>query len=195
MYEVKDLLLLLNLQYSGCCERLKKSPCWTDAPQPNICCLYLYVPVCSSLCSLACPAGYELEAERCYKHVATPTETGDGAQAACVADGANLVSINDATENAYVKGKFGQVSDKKKMTLFLLVCQTVIVVALSFRAPWGWIGLHETDVEGTFVWLDGSPCKCVVESFVKHGKFLKCLQNLKSKTRNVFFSLLLKLAS
>ncbi len=53
-----------------------------------------------------CASGYEEHGGKCYKHVTT-TATGDAAQAACVADGANLVSIEDAAENDYVNVKFG----------------------------------------------------------------------------------------
>ncbi len=41
-----------------------------------------------------------------YKHVSTATK-GDAAQAACEADGANLVTIDSATENAYIQILYG----------------------------------------------------------------------------------------
>ncbi len=61
-------------------------------------------PVHHSFLSSACPTGYEGNGDRCYKHVTTAV-TGDAAQAACAADGSNLVTIDDATENEYIKQK------------------------------------------------------------------------------------------
>ncbi len=62
-----------------------------------------FVPLCTLS---ACPAGFEENDGNCYKHVTT-TATGDAAQAACVADGANLVSIEDTAENDFIQEKFG----------------------------------------------------------------------------------------
>ncbi len=53
----------------------------------------------------ACPAGYERNEEICYKLV-TEIATANAAQATCLAEGNNLVTINDAAENEYIKGKY-----------------------------------------------------------------------------------------
>ncbi len=53
-----------------------------------------------------CTPGYEENGGRCYKLVTT-TATGKAAQAACEAEGTNLVSISDAAEETYVKKKLG----------------------------------------------------------------------------------------
>lgn len=57
--------------------------------------------------------------------------TWASAQAAAVARGGNLVTIDDAAENAYLRSTF---------------------------SSWdSWIGLHDTDGTNTFVWVDGTP--------------------------------------
>lgn len=56
--------------------------------------------------TIGCSIGYEANDGRCYKLVKTP-KRGDAAQAACKAEGANLVSVGDAAENDYVHTKFG----------------------------------------------------------------------------------------
>ncbi len=54
----------------------------------------------------ACPPDYEENGGSCYLLVTTPA-TGNAAQADCQADGGNLVTINDAAEDAFVADKFG----------------------------------------------------------------------------------------
>lgn len=52
-----------------------------------------------------CPSNYEEHDESCYKLVTTPTSR-TAAQTACEADGTNLVTVDDAAENEFVKGKY-----------------------------------------------------------------------------------------
>ena len=61
-----------------------------------------------------------------------PDLTWEQAQAAAVARGGNLVSINDAAEEDFLQAEFGTARDF-------------------------WIGINDVENEGTFVWANGDP--------------------------------------
>lgn len=53
-----------------------------------------------------CPLGFTENTGCCYKFVTEPA-TATAAQAACVAAGANLVTIDDVDENKFIQTQFG----------------------------------------------------------------------------------------
>ncbi|CAG0896495.1 unnamed protein product [Cyprideis torosa] len=80
--------------------------------------------------ALACPGGGVLNpaTRKCY-YVKTQTKGWIEARDACRAEGFELVTIENSDENAFVCG---------------LLSDTA------------WIGFNDIDIEGTFVWSDGS---------------------------------------
>jgi len=83
-----------------------------------------------------CPDKYIKQGDRCYKRSnlyddTIADESWDDAQAVCAADGADLATVNDATEFAWLS-------------------------ALAEGTSSVWIGYSDTATEGTWVWLDNT---------------------------------------
>ncbi|XP_070539201.1 perlucin-like protein [Ptychodera flava] len=79
-----------------------------------------------------CQAGWINFGESCYYVYDYPLYTFDDAERVCNGMGASLVIINDADENLFLK-------------------------AFTRHQRHIWIGVTDVEVEGVWVWVDGSP--------------------------------------
>ncbi|KAK1891602.1 Lactose-binding lectin l-2 [Dissostichus eleginoides] len=82
----------------------------------------------------SCPMFWYSFNNRCYKHIAADMNWAD-AELHCVSQGANLVSIHSQREENFVKSLIKNHNPTQGYT---------------------WIGLSDTQMEGRWMWSDGS---------------------------------------
>uniref|UniRef100_A0A672Y6Y3 C-type lectin domain-containing protein n=1 Tax=Sphaeramia orbicularis TaxID=375764 RepID=A0A672Y6Y3_9TELE len=104
--------------------------------------LIIVLTVCASLLLQrgGCPMFWFNFNGRCYKYVATPMTWAD-AELYCVSQRANLVSIHSLEEHNFVK---------------------ILIQNFDHAQGWTWIGLSDTQKEGTWMWSDGCPVDFVL---------------------------------
>ncbi|XP_043940817.1 C-type lectin BfL-2-like [Protopterus annectens] len=85
-----------------------------------------------------CPSGWYQYKDSCYRVITTPTSWVN-AEASCQKSysGAHLASIHSDEENNYIFSLTGNLSDYTKGNAY-------------------WIGAHDTLVEGSYMWTDGT---------------------------------------
>ena len=87
----------------------------------------------------SCPMFWYSFNNRCYKYIATDMDWAD-AELHCVSEGANLVSVHSKGEDNFVKS---------------------LIKNYDPTEGWTWIGLSDTQKEGSWMWSDGSAAKFV----------------------------------
>ncbi|XP_038164300.1 CD209 antigen-like protein E, partial [Cyprinodon tularosa] len=87
---------------------------------------------------LKCEAGWELHGVNCY-YFSNNKSTWNENRDSCRGQGGDLVKIDSREEQMFLEGKV-----KEKMTN---------------KDDSFWIGLTDSDNEGSWVWVDGSPLK------------------------------------
>ncbi|XP_033972912.1 lactose-binding lectin l-2-like [Trematomus bernacchii] len=85
----------------------------------------------------SCPMFWYSFNNRCYKYIATHFTWAD-AEFHCVSEGANLVSIHSQGEDNFVKS---------------------LIKNYNPSGGWTWIGLSDTQKEGSWMWSDGCAAK------------------------------------